>query len=59
MTSDTDNVQPAYMAMPEEEISFAIRSYIGPQVSWPRYRCFSLASYAKDGNFMERVYRYL
>ena len=31
MASDTDNVQPAYMAVPEEEVFFAIRAYTGPQ----------------------------
>ena len=41
MASDTDDVQPAYMTVPEEEVSFAIRPYIGPQASWHRYKCFS------------------
>ena len=31
MASDTDDVQPAYMAMPEEEVSFTIRAYTGPK----------------------------
>ena len=59
MASDTDNVQPAYMAVPEEEVSFAIRAYTGPQASWHRYRCFSGASDARDRNFMEVGYRYI
>ena len=40
MASDTDDVQPAYMVVPKEEVSFAIHPYIGPQASWHRYRCF-------------------
>ena len=31
MASDTDNVQPAYMDVPEEEVSFAIHAYTGPK----------------------------
>ena len=31
MASDTDNVKPAYMAVPEEEVSFAIHPYTGPK----------------------------
>ena len=31
MTSDTDDVQPAYMAVPEEEVSIAIHPYTGPK----------------------------
>ena len=59
MASDTDDVQPAYMAVPEEKLSFAIRAYIGPQASWHRYRCFSGASDARHRNFMEGGYRYM
>ena len=33
MASDTDDVQPAYMATPEEEVSSAIYAYTGPQAS--------------------------
>ena len=33
MASDTDDVQPTYMAVLEEEVSFAIHPYIGPQTS--------------------------
>ena len=31
MASDTDDAQPAYMAVPEEEVSFAIHPYTGPK----------------------------
>jgi hypothetical protein len=41
MASDTDDVQPACIVVLEEEVSFAIRPYTGPQASWHRYRCFS------------------
>jgi hypothetical protein len=40
MTSDTDDVQTAYMVLLEEEVSFAICPYTGPQASWHRYRYF-------------------
>jgi hypothetical protein len=33
MASDTDDVKPAYIVVPEEEVSFAIRPYTGPQAS--------------------------
>ena len=34
MASDIDDVQSAYMAEPEEDVSFAICAYTGPQASW-------------------------
>jgi hypothetical protein len=41
MASDLDDVQPVYMVVAEEKVSFAIDPYTSPQASWHRYRYFS------------------
>ena len=58
MASDTNDAQPAYMAMQEEEVSFAIRAYTWPQASWHRYRCF-FEPLMQKMETMEGGYRYI